>query len=193
MRSAAFVVLSGLLAVAGCAAPPRPSPYLSPAELTDLVSGQTLHVQAEDDASFGTLAYFDPAGGGWFDAHAVEGTPPAPGEIAMILRWRVTDRSGVCAWTTPLVGEIPFWVPPHYDCIQVLRSDRRPGGLDGVVARGGGTVRTPLRPVPGNGFPPEQTALFAEQVRVLSGGRIPAWQIPAIPPDLRSGSADAGL
>lgn len=176
--SAAFALL---LATAGCAADPAAGYLPVPAaELTRLVAGNSLLLDATADWPMQTLLYLAPGGGGggWRDARLRPGAEPQPGDMAMVLAWQATDEGGLCVWSTPLIGLMPSFLPPQQDCLLVLRAPTGGEALMATATDPQRSVTAPLYLRSGNSFPPGQIAQYEVQVRVLFGGQLPRWRIP---------------
>ena len=189
----AFVVL---LLPAGCATRPPPSQPLSPTQVTDLVTARTLHISAACStppapystwcyvsrcgciAPGETLLYLAPGGSGWLNHLVIPGDVPRPGNMSLVLDWRVVGPSQVCFWASPLIGEMPAFVPPHLECILVFRTTSPHERLWAAVTQSGVPESVPLTLDPFNAFPSSVTDQYLEQVRVLYGGNIPDRNIP---------------
>jgi hypothetical protein len=172
--------LVAAMVVAGCASgasPPAALPFL-PAELDALAAGRTLRVPAGGGSPFETLLFVGPGSRGWLDERVVPGTPPSPGDMSMVFEWGAVPGSRLCVWATPRIGQMPSFVPPSWQCVQVLRSGQPPQGLSAVVERGEAAHSGPLELLPFNAFPAATIAQYLEQVRVLYGGEIPNWTHP---------------
>jgi hypothetical protein len=174
------VVTSLTLAVivAGCSHAPTQDQLFTPAELSELVTGQTLYVPGCCDAPTGTLLYLSKDGSGWLDSRLMPGYPATPGGMSIVLQWRVVDGSRVCLWATPRIADMPSFAPPFSQCIQVLRSHEPPGSLTASVTRDGKTRTGELDVYPSNIFPAATIEQYLTQVRVFYGGHIPAWKVP---------------
>ena len=177
-RPLAALVLA-LALVAGCARGPAPEQFFSAPELSELVTGRTLHVAGCCEAPTGTLLYLAKDGTGWLDSRLVPGAPATPSGMSMVLTWRVVDGSRVCLWATPRIADMPSFAPPFSECVQVLRSREATGGLIGVVMREGSITKGALDVYPSSVFPAAAIDQYLVQVRVLYGGHVPAWSIPA--------------
>ena len=176
---AQFSALVLLLALAGCAGDPYAGYQPVPAaELTQMVSGNTLLLDRTGKWPFQTLLYLAPGGGGWRDGRLVPGTDPLPGSIAMVLSWQATDDDGLCVWSSPLIGELPAFMPPHKDCLHVLRAPVAPELLAASASDDKRSITAPLWLHSGSTFPPGRIAQYEVQVRVLYGGELPTWRIP---------------
>lgn len=172
--------LAATIAVAGCmrAVRPLPQQLFAPADLKALLTGRTLRVLAGGGSPFETLLYLGPAGRGWLDDEVVPGTPPDPSAMSMVFAWGLVPASRVCIWATPLIGQMPSFVPPFEQCVQVFRSGLPPQGLSAVVIRDEGAHMAPLQLLPFNAFPAAAVEQYLEQVRVLYGGKVPNWTHP---------------
>lgn len=168
-----------LLALCGCGSDPYAGYQKVPAaELLRMVSGTSLLLDGTATWPFQTMLYLAPGGGGWRDAKLRPGTEPRPGDMAMIIAWQVRDEDGLCLWSTPLIGEMPSFTPPHHECLLVLRDPAVPQALVATAADADRTITAPLSLRSGNAFPPGPIAQYDLQVRVLFGGQLPAWQVP---------------
>jgi len=172
--------LAAAFAAAGCVRAVRaPAPQLfSAPELDALVTGRTLRVLAGGGWEFETLLFLGPGSKGWLDERLVPGMPPLPGDMAMVFEWGIAPGSRICVWAAPLIGQMPNFAPPGEQCLQILRTGVAPQGLAASVERGEGARTAPLELLPGDAFPPAAIDQYLEQVRVLYGGRIPAWSHP---------------
>jgi hypothetical protein len=179
MTLARHAAIALLLGAAGCAGDPysgyRPVPA---AELAPMVSGQTLLLDRTEAWPFQTLLYLAPDGSGWRDARLAAGTEPRPGDMANVIAWQATDEEGVCLWSAPLIGEMPYFMPPHRECLRVLRDPAAPEMLAATASDAQRSITAPLGLRGGNGFPPGRIAQYELQVRVLYGGHLPPWQVP---------------
>jgi hypothetical protein len=160
---------------------------MSPGELHTLVAGRTLHFGPTREASCNSwdigcppveaMLYLDRSGGGWAGTRLAPGSPPLPGQISTVIAWYTASPSLLCVSTSPRVGEVPYFVPPRFRCVQVLRG-RPPGGYSVVLAWGPlGEVR-PLFIEATNTFPPGVIDEYRLQMRVLYGGQMPSWKPP---------------
>lgn len=168
------------VAAAACsrvAATPPPAP-LAPPELHALVSGRTLRVRATAGAPVETLLFLAPDRTGWLDNAVVPGEAPMPAGMSMVFEWGTAPGSRVCVWATPLIGQMPSFVPPFEQCVQILRSGLPPQGFSAIVEHGEEGRAGPLELLPFNAFPAASTEQYLEQVRVLYGGKIPSWSHP---------------
>jgi hypothetical protein len=99
--------------------------------------------------------------------------------MSMVFNWRVMDGSWICLSATPLIGEMPSFIPAFSECLQVLRSSRAPPGRYKVtITRGGNSRAGWLDLYPFNAFPRPVINQYLSQVRVLYGGAIPTWNLP---------------
>jgi hypothetical protein len=166
---------------AGCSRPPTQQQLLSTSELTELVTDRTLRIPSCCNTPDGMLLYLASDGTGWLDTRLLPGYPPTPNEISNVFNWRVADGSQICFWATPRIGEMMSFVPPFSECLQIYRSRTSPDRLQAAVTRGSdfppGWVGE-VELLPFNAFPQSVIAQYGMQVRVLYGGRIPAWTAP---------------
>jgi hypothetical protein len=168
-----------LLGVAGCASDPYAGYQPVPAaELARMVPGNSLLLDRTADWPFQTLLYFAPGGSGWRDARLPPGSDPQPGAMAMIIAWQASDADGLCLWSTPLIGEMPSFTPPHRECLRMLRAPAAPETLVATATDAQRSITAPLWLRGGSAFPLERIAQYDLQVRVLYGGQIPAWRVP---------------
>ena len=170
------VAIALLLAASGCVAPPYAAYQPVPADdVARLVAGSSVLISPTGDWPFETLIYFDRAGHGWRDALLLPGTNPVPGAMAEVIAWQSTDAEGLCLWSAPLVGEIPYFVGPHRECLRVLSASAAPDTLVATITRDHRAITAPLVLQPGNAVAADRIAQYQLQVRVLSGGKIPNW------------------
>jgi hypothetical protein len=169
-------VLALLLCATGCASDPYAGYAPVPAEdVVRMVSGGSLLIDATEDWPFQTLVYFAPGGHGWRDGKLVPGTEPRPGDMASLVTWRAADANGLCLVSAPLIGEIPSFVPPHKECMQVWQSTVAPALLLARAEDAQRSILAPASVTPGNGFAPARIAQYERQIRVLFGGQLPDW------------------
>ena len=174
----ARMFIAALLAVAlasGCVHSPPADQLFSPSQLSSLVADRTLSIRSSPSVPEGMLLYLARDGTGWFQEPSY---PPKPGRMSMVFDWHVADGSHVCLWATPRIGDIPSLTPAFQTCVQVLRSQRVPGGLKAVFAQDGHLATGPIALYPFNAFAPRVIAEYLALVRVLYGGTIPVWTIP---------------
>jgi hypothetical protein len=143
-----------------------------------MVVGNSLLLDRTKDWPFQTLLYLAPGGRGWRDARLVPGTGPQPGAMAMVIAWQTSDPDGLCLWSTPLIGEMPSFTPPHHECLRVLRVPAAPETLAAAASDKQRSITAPLSLRSGSAFPLERIAQYEMQVRVLYGGQIPDWRVP---------------
>lgn len=167
----------GLVAVvsAGCAnRPPITDRFYAPQELSGLVTGRTMRIGDASGSDMFALLYLAPDGTGWLDTEVLPGEPPKPDTMSMLVNWRLEGGSQICAWASPLIGEMPSFVPSHLICIRLLRPDiRNPGST--AVTLGNEWYQAPLEFYPFNAFSVAAIEQYRRQVRVLYGGQIPDW------------------
>jgi hypothetical protein len=175
-----FIVLTLLAAtLAGCAGSPYAGYLPIPAaELAPMVAGRSLLLGETADWPYQTVLYLAPDGGGWRDGRLAHGTEPRPGDMAMVLGWRVTDEDGLCVWSTPLIGDMPSGAPPLRDCLRVLRAPTNPAVLAATATDAERSITAALQLRDGSVFPLDRIAQYQLQVRVLYGGRLNNWSIP---------------
>jgi hypothetical protein len=171
----ALVVGVGALAVAGCGSPPNPDRFYTPRELSDLASGRTMQIGDAYGSRFRLLIYLAPDGTGWLDTQVDARQPPRPGTMSMLSNWYVAIGSQVCAWASPLIGDMPSFVPARLACVQVLRPAVPGAGATAVVWWNGRYQALPIEFFPMNIFPDAVIEQYRLQVRVLYGGQIPSW------------------
>jgi hypothetical protein len=170
---ALVAVLPRLLA--GCAPAPAAGQLYSSAELTELLTDHTLLLETGAYGDDPSLLYLARGGTGWLASTVQPQIPPQPGVVSMVVDWYVTDRSSVCVWATPRIGEIPNFVPMHHQCIQVLTYPVANGWNSANVSRGGESRAGWVALYPFNAIPRSVTNQYLEQVRVLFGGHQPSW------------------
>jgi hypothetical protein len=177
MAPRSIVALVAAVILADCVRAPAPDRFFSRSELSSLVTDRTLYVPSCCNRPDGTLVYLAKDGTGWLDSRLMPGDPPKPGGMSVVLAWRVDDGSQVCLWATPLIGDMPSFVPAFSECLQVLRSLVPPDGLVATVAQGGKFHTSWLGLYPFNAFPQPVIDQYLTQVRVLYGGHVPAWTV----------------
>ncbi len=111
-------------ALAGCA---TPQPYADAEQLRALVVSRTLTIPPTGQSPFGTQLYLAANGTGWMDTLLAPDHPASQVGMTAVLSWQVFDPSWVCAWASPTLGEVPNMIPPHRECLQVLRYPNQPG------------------------------------------------------------------
>jgi hypothetical protein len=191
-----LVTVLALLLPTGCMTQPGADELLSPGQLSVLVTGHTLNIVPDRNGPFGpssalcwlspygcglpyeTLLYLAPEGTGWLDSQLVPGALPRPGAMSTVSQWRIGGTSQICLWASPRVGEMPGLTPPHWECVQVLRTRQPPERLKVVVTEDGTSSSGSLRVFPFNAFPAPVIDQYLQQVRVLFGGRLPVWTAP---------------
>jgi hypothetical protein len=166
------------LVLTGCAQPP-PVPYVgfSPEELNQLVTDQTLYIPFCCEAPYGTLMYLSKDGGGWLDSRLKAGSPPTTSEMSLVLNWHVQEGSQVCLWASPLIGEIPSFIPPSYHCLDVEHPANATAPLRVRVMGDNAAGKSWLTVYPYNAFPASVVDQYMTQLKVLFGGQIPTWHI----------------
>ena len=159
MTRARPVCLVLLLGAAACAADPYAGYQPVPAaDLAPMLTGRTLLIGATKDWPWQTMLYLDCAGGGWRDARLVAGSVPRPGDMAMVISWQATEADGLCLWSSPLIGEMPSFIPAHRECLRVLRDAAAPELLAATATDAGRSMTAPAVLSDGNAFPPGRLA-----------------------------------
>jgi len=183
-----FASFAALILPAGCVPQPAADQLFSPAQLSNLVAERTLwvpfysntpdwiHLFSAETPS-GMLLYLARDGTGWLESRLVPWAPPQPSGMSMVLNWSVVDRSQVCLWASPRIGDMPSFTPAFHMCIQVLRSRVTADGLEAKITRGGKLRAGLLELYPFSAFSPQVIDQYLTQVRVLYGGQIPIWPL----------------
>jgi hypothetical protein len=190
--SAALFLLAALAACAHTAQVARTP--LTMAQLSNLVTGNTLHVVEASDASAAmsaepcapatrhcaprrvTTIYLAPDGTGWIDEQARRGIAPWTGTMAMITAWGMAPPSTLCLTAAPLIGDMPSFSPARHECVAIARSGAAQGApLVAAVAQGRDSWVGVVTARAGNEFPPALTSQYIDMVKVLYGGQIPSW------------------
>jgi hypothetical protein len=174
-----LILGGGAVALAGCGHSQQPTDrFYPPQELSDLVTGRTMHVGAATGLGPNMLIYLAPDGTGWLDTQVGQVAPPQVGSMSMLTNWYLAVDSQVCATASPRIGEIPDFVPAKLVCVQVLRPGAHDAGLTAVVWPDGRYQTLPLALCPFDAFPEATIAQYRLQVSVLFGGHIPTWSLP---------------
>jgi hypothetical protein len=117
---------SAAVTVAACTHAAEPTGQLiPPAQLNALVAGRTLRVRATSDTPFETLLFLGSGRKAWLDNQVIPGKDPQPGDMSMVLDWRVEAGSRVCSWARPLIGEMPSFTPPFREACKCFVPGRR--------------------------------------------------------------------
>lgn len=178
VRRLALAAVLTAMGATGCSHAPPPGQPIARNELTRMLSGRSLLVEAPSGWPYQTLLYLDRRGTGWRDALVRPGYEPVPGGMSMLISWVVSDPDGLCTWSTPLIGDMPSSLPPTYDCIQIQRAPGPQYGLQVTFRHGRDTYITTAQLLDGNTFPPASLTRYDRQVRALYGGRLPSWTLP---------------
>jgi hypothetical protein len=149
--------------------------FYAPQELSGLVTGRTMRIGDARGSDRFALLYFAPDGTGWLDTAVLPGEPPEPATMSMLVNWRLEGGSQICAWTSPLIGEMPSGAPAHLMCIRLLRPDIQNPAITAVTLWKGWYQVQPVEFYPFNAFSVGATEQYRNQVRVLYGGQIPDW------------------
>lgn len=168
-----------LLAIVSCVQAPSPYRLMSQSELTSLVTDRTLYVASCCDAPNGLMLYLADNGTGWLDRRVIAGIPPSPGGMSLVFNWSVTADSRVCFWATPLIGNMPSLMPASLQCLRIERSRTEPANFQATVMKREQSRTAPLYVSAFNAFPQPVISQYLAQVRVLYGGRLPTWDVPA--------------
>jgi hypothetical protein len=174
-----LILCGGAVALAGCDySQPVTDRFYPPQELSDLVTGHTMHIGPATEAGRNMLIYLAPDGTGWLDTQVGPPGPPRIGSMSMLTNWYFAAGSHVCATASPRIGEMPDFFPAKLVCVQVLRPDALGTGRAAAVWPDGPYQALPLTVYPYNAFPDATTVQYRRQVSVLYGGHIPTWSLP---------------
>jgi hypothetical protein len=174
-----LILGGGAVALAGCGPSQPPNDrFYAPQELSDLVTGRTMHIGASTGLGLNMLLYLAPDGTGWLGTQVGQVAPPQVGSMSMLTNWYLAVESQVCATASPRIGEMPDFGPAKLVCVQVLRPGAHDAGPTAVVWPDGRYQALPLALYSFNAFPEANIAQYRLQVGVLFGGHVPTWSLP---------------
>jgi hypothetical protein len=174
-----LILCGGAVALVGCEhSQPVTDRFYPPQELSDLVTGSTIHIGAATEPGLNMLIYLAPDGTGWLDTQVGPAGPPRIASMSMLTNWYLAVDSQVCATAAPRIGEMPDFFPAKLLCVQLLRPDAQGVGGTAAVWPNGRYQALPLTVYPFDAFPDAETAQYRRQVSVLYGGHTPTWSLP---------------
>jgi hypothetical protein len=174
-----LILGGGAISLAGCGySQPPTDRFYPPQELSGLVTGRTMQINASAGPGPHMLIYLAPDGTGWLDIQFGRVAPPQVGSMSMLTNWYLAVESQVCATASPRIGDMPNFSPASLVCVQVLRPGAQDVSPTAVVWPNGRYQALPLALYPFNAFPDAEITQYRRQVSVLFGGYIPIWSLP---------------